>query len=185
MFARRGVPVLDADRIAREVVEPGQPGLQELVALLGPDILTRDGALNRARVREQVFNDAQLRRGLESIVHPRVRELMEARVARITALYCILSIPLLLEAGQLALVDRVLVVDVPRKLQIERTCARDNSTPDAVARILDAQIPRYERLAAADQVIHNDGDLDSLDRQVEHLHRFYTRLASSTLSRRF
>ena len=181
MFASRGVPVLDADRIAREVVEPGQAALRELVALLGVDILTPDGALDRPRVRDRVFKDAALRRRVESIIHPRVRELMETRARQVTAPYCILTIPLLLEADQQTLVDQVLVVDVPRELQIKRTCARDHSPPEAVARIVDAQLSREARLAAADHVIHNDGDLDNLDRQVERLHRLFTRSASGHL----
>ncbi len=181
LFARLGVPVLDADRIAREVVEPGQPALGELVALLGADILTTERRLDRARVRERVFKDARLRRRVEGIVHPRVRLLMETRAERLQAPYCVLAIPLLLEAGQRTMVDRVLVVDMPRELQIERTCVRDRASPEAVARIVDAQLSREERLAAADDVIHNDGDLENLARQVEHLHRFYGRLAAGNL----
>ncbi len=181
MFARRGIPVLDADSIAREVVEPGQPGLGEVVTLLGSGVLSADGTLDRALVRKLVFEDAHLRRRLEDIVHPRVRELMEARVRRVRAPYCVLAIPLLLEAGQRELVDLVLVVDVPRELQIQRTCERDDTTADAVARIIDAQSTRDERLAAADQVIHNDGDLSSLEKQVDRLHQLYTGLAASHL----
>ena len=181
MFARRGVPVVDADRIAREVVEPGQPGLGEVVELLGAGVLCADGTLDRARVRKLVFEDVDLRHRLEDIMHPRVRELMEARVRRLAAPYCILAIPLLLEAEQRELVDLVLVVDVPRELQIRRTWERDSTTPDAVARIVDAQSTRDQRLAAADQIIHNEGDLNSLEQQVERLHKLYTGLAESHL----
>ena len=173
--------MIDADRIAREVVEPGQPALGELVALLGPGIRTKDGRLDRPRVRERVFKDGALRRRVEQILHPRVRELMEARVSRVTTPYCILAIPLLLEAGQAELVDRVLVVDAPRELQIQRTCARDHTTSDAVARIIDAQIARENRLAAADDVVHNQGSLSDLNRQVARLHRLYTEMADGNL----
>ncbi len=181
LFARLGVPVLDADRLAREVVEPGQPALGELVALLGPDILTAEGRLDRPQVRERVFKDAHLRRRVEGIVHPRVRRLMETRAERVQAPYCVLAIPLLLEAGQRELVDRVLVIDTPRELQIQRTCARDRASPEAVARVVDAQLSRGERLAAADDVIHNDGDLEYLASQVEQLHHLYGRLAAGNL----
>lgn len=181
MFAQRGVPVIDADRIAREIVEPGQPGLGELVALLGPGILTTNGALDRTQVREQVFKDAGLRRRVEGILHPRIRELMETRVSRVATPYCVLAIPLLLEAGQSQLVDRVLVVDVSREIQIQRTCARDHTTPDTVARILDAQVARDERLAAADDVIRNEGTLVNLDAQVGRLHRQYLAMAAANL----
>ncbi len=173
--------MIDADRIAREVVEPGQPALAELIALLGPDIRTKDGELNRAQVRERVFQDGALRRRVEDILHPRIREVMEARVSGVTTPYCILAIPLLLETGQLELVDRVLVVDVPRELQIQRTRARDHTTSDAVARIMDAQIAREDRLAAADDVIHNQGSLSDLNRQVGRLHQFYMDMVDGKL----
>ncbi len=181
MFARRGVPVIDADRIAREIVEPGQPSLGELVALLGPGILTETGALNRAQVRERVFKDRRLRQRVEGILHPRIRELMEARISGLTTPYCVLAVPLLLEAGQSELVDRVLVVDISRELQMERTCARDHTPPESVARIMDAQVARDERLAAADDVIYNDGTLADLDTQVGRLHRQYLAMAAANL----
>ena len=181
IFEQQGVPVLDADQIAREVVRPGQPALGELVELFGPEVLTGTGILNRARVRELVFKDARLRQRVETILHPRIRELMEKRVQDLRTSYCVLSIPLLLETGQDDLVDRILVVDVSREVQIRRACDRDHTTPEEVAQIVDAQVGREERLARADDILRNDGDLQSLAHQVRRLHHLYVKLAQRHL----
>ncbi len=181
IFVRLEVPVVDADQIAREVVAPGQPALRELVELLGPEILTGTGNLNRSRVRELVFGDTELRRRVEAVLHPRIRKTMEDRVQNLETSYCVLSIPLLFETGQTDLVDRILVVDVPRELQIKRASARDHVTPEEVARIIDAQLAREERLARADDILRNDTDLRSLENQIMHLHDLYLKLSNSHL----
>ncbi len=181
IFVRLEVPVVDADQIAREVVAPGQPALRELVELLGPEILTGTGNLNRSRVRELVFGNTELRRRVEAILHPRIRKTMEDWVQNLETSYCVLSIPLLLETGQTDLVDRILVVDVPRELQIKRASARDHATPEEVARIIDAQLPREERLARADDILRNDTDLRSLENQIRRLHDLYLKLSNSHL----
>ncbi len=181
IFVRLEVPVVDADQIAREVVAPGQPALRELVELLGPEILTGTGNLNRSRVRELVFGNTELRRRVEAILHPRIRKTMEDWVQDLETSYCVLSIPLLLETGQTELVDRILVVDVPRELQIKRASARDHAAPEEVARIIDAQLPREERLARADDILRNDTGLRSLENQIMHLHDLYLKLSNSHL----
>ncbi len=181
IFVRLGVPVVDADRVAREVVEPGRPALRELVELLGPEVLTGTGNLNRSRVRELVFRDTELRLRVEAILHPRIRKTMENRVQDLEASYCVLSIPLLLETGQTDLVDRILVVDVPRELQIKRASARDHATTAEVARIIDAQLAREERLDRADDILRNDTDLRSLENQIRRLHGLYLKLSNSNL----
>jgi dephospho-CoA kinase len=176
-FAARGVPVIDTDVVAREVVAPGEPALAEIVAAFGPDVLDEQGRLDRRRLRERVFADAAARRQLESILHPRIRAAVQQRIEALSAPYCIIVVPLLIETG-FGPVDRVLVVDVDETQQIERTRQRDRVSAESVRRIMEAQASRSERLARADDVIDNNGGLEALDRQVEALHRRYLALAS-------
>ena len=176
-FAQRGVPVIDTDVVAREVVAPGQPALDEIVRAFGTDLLDAQGGLDRRRLRERVFADDAARRRLERILHPRIREAVQQRLAALTAPYCILVVPLLVETG-FGPVDRVLVVDVDEARQLERTSRRDQATPQSVRRIMGAQASRQERLARADDVISNNGGLEDLERQVEELHQRYLALAS-------
>jgi dephospho-CoA kinase len=177
-FVLLGVPVLDADQVARDVVAPGQPALQQIAAIFGADMLQPDGALNRARMRQRVFADPDARRQLEAITHPVIRQRMTAWLAAQPGPYCILSVAILVEAGMRPLVDRVLVVDADEAAQHQRLCRRDG-IDDALARqMLAAQATRQQRLEAADDVIVNDADLDSLCGAVATLHRFYLRLAA-------
>jgi dephospho-CoA kinase len=178
LFAARGVAAVDADALARELVEPGQPALAAIVEAFGEEVLDGEGRLDRARMRERVFADPAGRRRLETILHPRVRARMAARAAQLTDPYCILSIPLLVESGQRDLVHRVLVVDVPEPLQIQRVCRRSGLTEAQARAIVAAQASRAERLAAADDIIVNDAGLDRLEAQVERLHRRYLALAA-------
>ena len=177
LFAELGVPIIDADLVAREVVEPGSPALAEINSAFGPGILDKDGRLRRDVLREQVFSDAASRRTLESITHPRIREIMQRRLAELHTPYAILAIPLLLESGQQALGDRTLVVDLPEALQIERVNRRDHLEDARVRSILAAQCDRPTRLRAADDVIDNGGDPTRLRDQVEKLHHRYLALA--------
>ncbi|NIR61925.1 MAG: dephospho-CoA kinase [Gammaproteobacteria bacterium] len=176
-FRERGAPVLDADEIARELVAPGRPALDEIVETFGPDLLRPDGRLDRHRLRRRVFDDPEQRRRLEAILHPRVRAELERRLAALDARYCVLVVPLLLEAGYRDLVDRVLVIDAPPELQRERAQARDGLPRTQVEAIAAAQAERAERLAAADEVIRNDGDLEKLRAQVAALDERYRRLS--------
>ncbi len=177
LFAALGVPIIDADELAREVVQPGRPLLSRLVERFGPGILRADGSLDRAALRDIVFSDPAARADLESLTHPAIREAMEERSARARGPYQILAIPLLVEKGRSTPVDRVLVVDCDEAVQIRRLQARDGSTLEQARAILGAQASRAERLAAADDVIRNDGDIDALRDQVEALHLRYLDLA--------
>lgn len=176
-FADLGIEVIDADRLARDLVEPGQPALEEIIAAFGIDCITGDGRLDRDYVRCQIYADATRRRQLEAILHPRIRQLIKTQLAGISAPYCIVVIPLLLETRQTDLVDRVLVVDIPEKEQLKRVAARDGLTHNAIMAIMAAQTDRNTRLNAADDVITNDTDLDSLAGRILELHQLYMELA--------
>ncbi|MBA2778959.1 dephospho-CoA kinase [Billgrantia kenyensis] len=181
-FAAHGIPWVDADDVAREVVEPGEPALAEIAERFGPRVLLADGGLNRRALREIVFADESERRWLESVTHPRIRQRLVAHLERLQAEgapYVLLVSPLLFESGQSEMADRCLVIDVPESLQIERTAARDD-VDDAQARaIVAAQMPRSERLARADDVIDNSGSEEDLAAQVAELDRRYREMRLS------
>lgn len=177
-FGARGVPVIDADVIAHQVVEPGQPALLELIEAFGKEILDAHGALDRRRMREAVFADPALRSRLEGILHPAIRREAKRQIAALEgAPYCLFVVPLLAESGRHSWIDRVLVVDVPVADQVERVMARDGITATQAKEILAAQANRKERLALADDVIDNSGSLEQLNRRIESLHKKYLRLA--------
>ncbi len=178
-FESLGVRVYDADTAAREVVARGEPALAEIEFVFGADALNADGTLNRRALRERVFADSGARRKLEAIVHPRVRAWLRRRVGMDRGAYCMLAIPLLAETWpEYAWADRVLLVDVPEALQIERLIRRDGLSHDEAMRMLGAQATRAQRRALADDVIVNDGDESALDAQVAALHARYLELAS-------
>lgn len=173
-----GAPVADADVIAHAVVEPGSDGLAEVVARFGAGVLDAGGRLDRAAMRRRVFADPGARRQLEAIIHPRVRRALAAAVAAWSAPYGVLAIPLLAEnAHAYAWVDRVLVVDVPEPVQVERLVARDGIDPALARQILAAQATRDQRLAIADDVHDATGPLAALDDRAAGLHRHYLGLA--------
>ena len=177
-FGALGVPILDSDQIARDVVEPGQPPLERLVERFGRSILTSDGHLDRPALRNIVFSDPKARADLEALTHPAIGAAMEARSAAAGGPYQILVIPLLVEKSLSSHVDRVLVIDCDEALQIRRLSQRDGSTREQAEAILRAQAPRTVRLEAADDVIHNDADIDSIHQQVAALHSRYLKLAA-------
>jgi dephospho-CoA kinase len=179
MFAALGVPVIDMDHIARHVVEPGQPALTQITHEFGTNVLGADGHLNRRRLRELIFDSAEKRRSLEAILHPLIRQETERQLAKLDTAYCVIVIPLLLEANQRSLVDRILVVDVPETLQITRTMQRDGASTEEVQKILVAQMDRNSRLAAADDVIDNSAGLEKTRIRVAELDQQYRCLASS------
>ena len=176
-FGALGVPILDSDRIAREVVEPGQPPLERLVERFGRGILTPDGHLDRPALRDIVFRDPKARADLENLTHPAIGAALEARSASAGGPYQILVIPLLVEKNLGAHVDRVLVVDCNEELQIRRLLARDGSNRTQAQAILDAQVSRPARLKAANDVITNDADMSAVQAQVAALHTRYLELA--------
>ena len=177
-FGALGLPILDSDQIARDVVEPGQPPLERLVERFGKKILTADGHLDRPALRDIVFSDPKARADLEALTHPAIGAAMEARSAAAGGPYQILVIPLLVEKNLAAHVDRVLVVDCDEELQVRRLRDRDGSTPQQVQAILKAQAPRAARLKAANDVIHNDTDMSAVREQVATLHARYLELAA-------
>jgi len=177
-FGALGVPILDSDQVARDVVEPGQPPLERLVERFGRKILTPDGHLDRPALRDIVFADPKARADLEALTHPAIGAAMEARSAAAGGPYQILVIPLLVEKNLAAHVDRVLVVDCDEELQIRRLRDRDGSTPEQVQAILKAQVPRAARLKAANDIIHNDTDMSAVRDQVATLHARYLELAA-------
>ena len=177
LFAALEVPVIDTDKIAREVVEPGQPPLEQLVERFGAGILTPDGHLDRPKLREIVFSDPRARADLEALTHPAIGSAVEAMAAAAGGPYQILVIPLLVEKGLGKRLDRVLAVDCPESLQLQRLQARDGSSAAQAQAILDAQASRTARLKAADDVIRNESDVADLRQQVEALHRRYLELA--------
>lgn len=172
-FARLGAKVIDTDLLSRELVEPGQPALHDIVAAFGDQMLDRDGRLDRARLREHVFDSPPARRQLEDILHPRIRATMLQRAERSSAPYVVFVIPLLIETGQQALVDRVLLIDVPEAVQRSRVAARDSLSATQINAIMQAQTDRDTRLQHADDVICNDGSLDELQAAVEEMHHKY------------
>lgn len=178
-FAQRSVPIIDTDLLARELVEPEQPALAEIVAYFGPDCLDGTGRLQRARLRERVFADADGRQQLEAILHPRIRRLVQERIAALTSPYCVVVIPLLAETGMTDLLDWILVVDAPESEQIRRVMARDQTDETQARRILSAQAHRTERLALADDILENAGDLETLDDQIDALHQRYLTFAAA------
>ncbi len=172
-FIRLGVPVIDTDQLARELVAPGQPALQEIIAHFGAQALCEDGTLDRAYLRARIFSDLSDKQALEAILHPRIRQRLSEWLTTVTSPYCIVVIPLLLEAQQIDLVDRVLVVDAPEKEQLKRVAARDGLSHNVVARIMAAQADRETRLSVADEVIVNDAGIASLIKQTRELHMHF------------
>jgi dephospho-CoA kinase len=161
-----GAPVVDADALAREAVAPGSPGLAEVVAAFGEEVLGPDGGLDRARMGARVFADRAARARLEAIVHPRVRAAMRTELARLAATgapVAFYDVPLLYEAGRDREVDLVVVVWAPRALQLARLVARDGLSPEAAEARLAAQLPLDEKAARADVVVANAGTVDALD----------------------
>src|SRR5690242_7175643 len=178
-FGALGVPILDSDQVARDVVEPGQPPLQRLVERFGAGILTADGHLDRPALRDIVFSDPKARAYLEALTHPAIGAAMEARSAAAGGPYQILVIPLLVEKNLGSHVDRVLVIDCDEQLQVRRLRDRDGSTPEQAQAILAAQASRTARLKAADDVIRNDADMSAVRDQVAALHARYLQLAGA------
>jgi dephospho-CoA kinase len=175
-FIDLGVHLVDADHAARWVVEPGRPALAQIAEHFGASVLQADGTLNRSALRELIFEDPQQRVWLESLLHPLIREEIRQYLARAESAYAILVSPLLLETSQHQMVQRVLVIDVPESVQIERTVLRDKTNEEQVRAILKAQASRDERLSRADDVIVNDRDPAWLKNEVERLHHFYLTL---------
>lgn len=178
-FAALGIKIVDADICARVVVEPNKPALAQIAEHFGQNILNADGTLNRALLREKIFVDANERRWLESLLHPLIFEEMWSQLQTAESPYAILVSPLLIEAGQSAICQRILVVDAPETAQLARTMQRDSNSAEQVKAIMATQATREQRVAGADDVIINDEDLPALHRKVDALHQQYLLLAQA------
>lgn len=182
LFARRGAAVIDTDVIARQLVAPGTEALADIRTAFSDTVVDAEGQLDRAGLRRLVFADEVARRRLEAILHPRIRSQVEHALAHIDAPYVVIVIPLLVETGGYRdLLDRVLVVDCPEPLQIERVIARNGLLPDEVHAIIATQASRTARLAAADDVIENTGSAEALQSAVADLHQRYLNLGQGQL----
>lgn len=179
LFRLKNVDVIDADKIARDVVSPGSEALNEITQHFGLNILNDDKSLNRAALREIVFNNAEQLKWLNQCLHPRIRNEINAQVAQARSRYVILDIPLLFENNLQYLADRVLVVDVPEDIQIARVTLRDGSSPELVKSIMSRQVSRQHRLSHADDVIDNTQSLDQLKTVVGELHQKYLVIADN------
>lgn len=178
-FMALGVPVLDTDQVARNVVAPGAPVLMAIKDYFGAEALNDDGSMNRAYMRQRVFTDNAAREKLESLLHPLIREQCWAWLDQQQSEYAILVIPLLLEKGWDEIVDRVLVVDVDEATQRQRVMARDAISAEQVAAIMASQVDRATRVARADDVILNNQAAAELQQQVADLHQRYRQLAQN------
>lgn len=181
-FKALGIVIVDADVMSRVVVEPGKPALREIQKQFGDDILLSDGSLNRAALRTIIFKNPDDKAWLEKLLHPLIAQETFDALNNATSPYTIFASPLLIEAGQHAICDRILVVDVPESVQLERTMARDSNDADQVKAIIASQVTRSERLAKADDVIENTQGFEHLDREVARLHACYLELARQKTS---
>lgn len=181
-FSHLGVNVIDADIIARQVVEPGTPALSAIAERFGPQMLNEDGTLNRRALREHIFAHAEDKSWLNALLHPQIQQETRRQMQLATSPYILWVVPLLVENCLSAKADRVLVVDVPKETQIERTMLRDRVTRQHAEHILAAQATREQRLAVADDVIENMGSPDAIASDVARLHAKYLLLASQVAS---
>jgi dephospho-CoA kinase len=179
LFAQQGVPVIDTDRIAHEIVEPGQSALVRIAEVFGEEFLDADGRLNRKKMRDTIFSNPQQKTRLESILHPAIMTEVDSRLSQIDEPWCILVIPLLTETSLLPWMDRVLVVDVEESVQIERAMRRDKIKHKQAQSILEVQTSRRQRLALADDILDNSDSPEQLKAKVDKLHLKYTALAEN------
>lgn len=179
LFAEQDVPVIDADVIAHQLVQPGKPALEQIKERFGTDICYPDGTLNRDKLRQHVFSHPTSRQQLEEILHPQIIQTLWAEVAQVTAPYCLLSVPLLIETQLYTQVDRVLVVDCTLETQQKRLKARERLTDAQIAQIIATQAMREKRLAVATEVINNNSTKEALTEQVTTLHKHYLTLATT------
>jgi dephospho-CoA kinase len=176
-FCSQGICVVDADQVARQVVEPGEPAWHAIREHFGEQALLESGQLNRAWLRQQVFNDDQQRKWLEQQTHPRIRERIITALEDATSPYAILETPLLFESGQHELVHSSLVIDVDEDTQVARASARDDNNAEQIRRIIAAQMPRQQRRQRADRFVDNSGTLEQLQQQLQHCHQHYLELS--------
>ncbi len=177
LFAKYAIEVIDADVIAREVVEPGTPALKAIINKFGQSVLDESDSLDRAKLRRLVFNDIEVKNWLNQLLHPAIRRQMLLQTQQAKSDYCLLSVPLLVENKLNEQVDRVVIVDVDEPTQLQRTLLRDKTNEKQIRAIMSAQATRQQRLEVADDVIDNHGGTDALFKQVVQCHQYYLQLA--------
>jgi len=176
-FKSLGITIVDADVASRTVVEPGKPALKEIEDHFGSGIITAEGKLDRNNLREIIATDPEERKWLESVLHPKIGEQITKEISESTSVYTLLVAPLLLETNSQEMCSRVVVVDVPKDVQIQRTAKRDKVSPNQVEQMVAAQMEREKRLEKADDVLLNSGTIEDLEKQVEALHKKYIQMA--------
>ncbi len=179
LFQQLGITVIDADMIARGLLNKNTDSYRQVIKHFGHDVLMENGDIDRAWLRARIFSDRNAKQALENIIHPQVRQQMLAAVSECDAPYCILSVPLLVEAQMQDLVDRIVVVDADEKTQLSRLMARDNISQSEAVKMLQSQCQRAQRFTVADDIIDNSQTIDSLRPQVEQLHQQYLELAEN------
>lgn len=180
-FKKFNIDVIDADIVARQVVEPGTSGLNAIVGKFGQKILDQNGLLDRSQLRQLVFSDPENKKWINQLLHPAIRTEMVKQVQQANSVYCLLSVPLLVENNLYDMVDRVLIVDVSETNQLKRTLLRDKTNAQQIQAIMDSQASREQRLAVADDVIDNNDNPEKLLLQVELLHQSYLQLAKNKI----
>lgn len=180
LFKAKGVPVIDTDVVARQLVQPGQILLKQIITEFGREYLDDHGQLDRKALRNCIFRDSQARHKLESLMHPAIHAEVMAQLGKIKAEYCLILIPLLARSHQRYPYDRVLFVDAPEHSRIQRTAQRDQQTPDMIKQIIASQAPHDEMIAMADDVLDNSGDMTVLSAGVNALHQKYLTLAKAS-----
>lgn len=178
-FNQLGIKIVDADSLARQVVEPGQPSLKKIAEHFGVDILQNDGSLNRTKLRDIVFSNGDEKRWLENLLHPLIYQLAKQELHSATGDYVIYMSPLIFESQQKSWCNRIVVVDIPESMQIARASLRDHASADNIRHIIATQLSRNERLALADDILDNSGTLDELEQHVIHLHTQLQSLAKN------
>lgn len=181
IFRKLAVPVIDADQIAREILQPGTPEYEQIKTIFGAavaaDDLSQQG-IDRRKLRNMIFQDSDLRKKLENVLHPVIDRKMRRRLQSVKAAYCVLIIPLLVEKKMFGIVDKVVVVDCDEEKQIERTMKRDRCTRDQALNVMRAQVSRQERLQAADVIVENNASLEELEKKITALHHAWQTAAS-------
>lgn len=177
LFAERGVPIIDTDIIARDLTQAGKAAFQRIIEHFGNSILLENGSLDRAKLRMIIFSNPKQRLWLERLLHPLIQKEMEQEISQLSSPYCIAVVPLLFEVEFYSIINRILVVDTPEHMQIERVMSRDKISQEHVEKILKTQANREDRLARAQDIIINDGHLADLIPQVDKLHQMYLKMS--------
>ena len=176
-FEELGVKVVDADIASRVVVENGQPALYSIEGKFGSDVISDDGSLNRAKLREIIFKDNEAKSWLEALLHPLIAKHISDEISRATSKYAVLVSPLLFETSQFEMCNRTLLIDVSKEVQILRTTARDNVSKSQVEKIISSQMDRDQKINKADDVIVNDGEINDLISKIDDIHQKYIEIA--------